>query len=184
MSTAGKTTNAATITYIISRSFINSAITLTKIFAEGFKDFELGGNNQIITEENVKEFKQKIHLLWLKKTEGSCTDKVYIFTVKGIVIIVTNSAITCTPTFSFPRNPISSCSKHVVTSWNGEETITYTITRDLNNSAITLTTLKSNRFNDVTLSDAYKAIVIGRICNLNLIIIMIILIRIKIYLSF
>ena len=165
MSTAGKTTNAATITYIISRSFINSAITLTKIFAEGFKDFELGGNNQIITEENVKEFKQKIHLLWLKKTEGSCTDKVYIFTVKGIVIIVTNSAITCTPTFSFPRNPISSCSKHVVTSWNGEETITYTITRDSNNSAITLTTLNSNIFNDVTLSDAYKSIVIGRICK-------------------
>ena len=59
MSTAGKTTNAATITYIISRSFINSAITLTKIFAEGFKDFELGGNSQIITEENVKELSKK-----------------------------------------------------------------------------------------------------------------------------
>ena len=113
----------------------------------------------------MNEFKQKIHLLWLKKTEGSCTDKVYIFTVKGIVITVTNSAITWTPTFSFPRNPIASCSKHVVTSWNGEETITYTITRDLSNSGITLTTLKSNGFNDVTLIDAYKAIVIGRTCE-------------------
>ena len=167
MSTAGKTTNAATITYIISRSFINSAITLTKIFAEGFKDFELGGNNQIITEENVKEFKQKIHLLWLKKTEGSCTDKVYIFTVKGIVTTVTNSVITWTSTFSVPRNPTASCSKHAVNRGSGEGIITCTITRALSNSAITLTTLKGNGFNDVTFSDAYKAILTGRTCEVR-----------------
>ena len=59
ISAAGKTANEATITYIISSSFSNSAITLTKIFAEGFKDFELGGNSQIIIEENVKELSKK-----------------------------------------------------------------------------------------------------------------------------
>ena len=101
------------------------------------------------------------------KTDGSCADNKYTFTVVGQVAIDTSEKTTWTPTFSAPSNPTASCSMPAVSNAKtaGAAVITCTITSALSNSAITLTTLKANGFTDVTLGDAHKAIATGKTCE-------------------
>ena len=101
------------------------------------------------------------------KTEGSCADNKYTFTVVGQVAIATSGITTWTPTFSAPSNPTASCSMPAVSNaaTAGAAVITCTITSALSNSDITLTTLKANGFTDVTLGDSHKAIATGKTCE-------------------
>ena len=99
------------------------------------------------------------------KTEGSCTDKVYTFTVTGTVTKKTTSVTTWTPTFSAPTNPTVTCSMPVVSSDGGTGTITCKITSALTNSAITLTKLAATGFNTVNLSGSESSIATGKTCE-------------------
>ena len=99
------------------------------------------------------------------KTEGSCTDKVYTFTVTGTVAKKTTAVTTWTPTFSAPTNPTATCSMPVVSSDGGTGTITCKITSALTNSAITLTKLVATGFNTVNLSGSEGSIATGKTCE-------------------
>jgi hypothetical protein len=99
------------------------------------------------------------------KTEGSCTDKVYTFTVTGTVAKKTTAVTTWTPTFSAPTNPTATCSMPVVSSDEGTGTITCKITSALTNSAITLTKLVATGFNTVNLSGSDGNIATGKTCE-------------------
>ena len=99
------------------------------------------------------------------KTEGSCTDKVYTFTVTGTVTKKTTSVTTWTPTFSAPTNPTVTCSMPVVSADGGTGTITCKITSALTNSAITLTKLAATGFNTVNLSGSDSSIATGKTCE-------------------
>lgn len=99
------------------------------------------------------------------KTEGSCTDKVYTFTVTGTVTKKTTSVTTWTPTFSAPTNPTVTCSMPVVSADGGTGTITCKITSALTNSAITLTKLAATGFNTVNLSGSESSISTGKTCE-------------------
>ena len=99
------------------------------------------------------------------KTEGSCADNVYSFTVTGTVTTATTVVTTWTPTFTAPTNPTASCSMPIVSTAGGSGTITCKITSSLSNSAITLTKLVATGFNDVTLSGDNSAIATGKTCE-------------------
>ena len=46
---------------------------------------------------------------FVSKTEGSCADNIYTFTVTGTVATATASATTWTPTFSAPTGATATC---------------------------------------------------------------------------
>ena len=60
---------------------------------------------------------------FLSKTEGSCADNIYNFTVTGTVATATatSSATTWTPTFSAPTNPTATCTMPAVGTDGVEE---------------------------------------------------------------
>ena len=101
---------------------------------------------------------------FVSKTEGSCANNEYSFTVTGTVGTATNSVTTWTPTFSAPTNPTATCSMPVVAADGGSGTITCKITSALSNSAITLTGLAATGFTAVTIASGDQAIATGKTC--------------------
>lgn len=99
------------------------------------------------------------------KSEGSCTDGVYSFTVTGKVSIATTGETTFTPTFSAPTNPTATCSLPTSPITDNGAVITCKITSALSNSAITLTGLKAKGFSDVSVSGATSTIATGKTCS-------------------
>ena len=101
---------------------------------------------------------------FVSKTEGSCADNVYTFTVTGTVGTATNSVTTWTPTFSAPTNPTATCTMPAATTAAGNAVITCKITSALSNSAITLTGLTTTGFTAVTIASGDQAIATGKTC--------------------
>ena len=101
---------------------------------------------------------------FVSKTEGSCANNEYSFTVTGTVTTATESATTWTPTFSAPTNPTATCTMPAATTAAGNAVITCKITSALSNSTITLTGLSATGFNAVTLSGGNEAIATGKTC--------------------
>ena len=101
---------------------------------------------------------------FVSKTEGSCADNVYTFTVTGAVTAVTTSETTWTPTFSAPADVTATCTMPTVGTAGADGTITCTITSALSNSDITLTKLTATGFNDVTIASGNQAIATGKTC--------------------
>ena len=99
------------------------------------------------------------------KSEGSCTDGVYSFTVTGKVKIATTGETTFTPTFSAPTNPTATCSLPTSPITDNGAVITCKITSALSNSAITLTGLKAKGFSDVAVSGDTSTIATGKTCS-------------------
>ena len=116
-------------------------------------------------DDDDQQSEEKNTLTISGKTEGSCTDKVYTFTVTGTVAKKTTAVTTWTPTFSAPTNPTATCSMPVVSSDEGTGTITCKITSALTNSAITLTKLVATGFNTVNLSGSDGNIATGKTCE-------------------
>ena len=58
---------------------------------------------------------------FLSKTEGSCANNEYSFTVTGAVETATTAATTWTPTFSAPTNPTATCTMPAVGTDGVEE---------------------------------------------------------------
>ena len=101
---------------------------------------------------------------YASKTEGSCANNVYTFTVTGTVGTATTAVTTWTPTFSAPTNPTATCSMPTATIEANNAVITCKITSALSNSAITLTKLVADGFNDVTIASGNQAIATGKTC--------------------
>jgi len=162
MPAAGTSANAAVITCTITSAFSNSDITLTGLTAEGFDDVTVGDSHKNIatgqTCEGLNNFEFK------SKTEGSCNNNEYSFTVTGTVTKATSSVTTWTPTFSAPTNPTATCSMPTATTEANNAVITCKITSALSNSAITLTKLVADGFNDVTIASGDQAIATGKTC--------------------
>jgi hypothetical protein len=162
MPAAGTSANAAVITCTITSAFSNSDITLTGLTAEGFDDVTVGDSYKGIatgkTCEGLNNFE------FGSKTEGSCNNNEYSFTVTGTVTKATSSVTTWTPTFSAPTNPTATCSMPAATTEANNAVITCKITSALSNSAITLTKLVADGFNDVTIASPNQAIATGKTC--------------------
>ena len=75
---------------------------------------------------------------FVSKTEGSCADNIYTFTVTGTVATATASTTTGLQHF-LPLLILQLCSMPAVGTDGGSGTITCKITSALSNSAITLT---------------------------------------------
>ena len=162
MPAAGTTESSAVITCTITSAFSNSDITLTGLTAEGFNDVAVGSSYQAIatgqTCEGLNNFE------FGSKNEGSCNNNEYSFTVTGTVTKATSSVTTWTPTFSAPTNPTATCSMPSATIEANNAVITCKITSALSNSAITLTKLVADGFNDVTIASPNQAIATGKTC--------------------
>ena len=101
---------------------------------------------------------------FVSKTEGSCAENVYTFTVTGTVGTATTAVTTWTPTFSAPTGATATCTMPAATTAAGNAVITCKITSALSNSAITLTGLAATGFTAVTLSGGNEAIATGKTC--------------------
>ncbi len=152
---------SGTITCTISDALSNSAITLTKLEADGFYDVNLSGDSSTIATGKTCPLNT---FTYGNKTEGSCADNVYTFTVTGTVTAQTTAATTWTPTFSSPTNPTATCSMPAATTAENNAVITCKITSALSNSDITLTQLVSDSFNAVTIASGQQAIATGKTC--------------------
>ena len=162
MPAAGTSANAAVITCTITSAFSNSDITLTGLTAEGFDDVAVGSSYQAIATGQTCEGLNNFN--FGSKTEGSCNNNEYSFTVTGTVTKATSSVTTWTPTFSAPTNPTATCSMPTATTEANNAVITCKITSALSNSAITLTKLVADGFNDVTIASPNQAIATGKTC--------------------
>ena len=162
MPASGTTASSAVITCTITSAFSDSAITLSGIQATGFTAVTLEGGSLAIatgkTCEGLNNFE------FGSKTEGSCNNNEYSFTVTGTVTKATSSVTTWTPTFSAPTNPTATCSMPSATIEANNAVITCKITSALSNSAITLTKLVADGFNDVTIASPNQAIATGKTC--------------------
>ena len=101
---------------------------------------------------------------FVSKTEGSCANNEYSFTVTGTVTTATESATTWTPTFSAPTGATATCTMPAATTVANNAVITCKITSALSNSDITLTQLVSDSFNAVTIDSGEQAIATGKTC--------------------
>ena len=162
MPASGTTASAAVITCTITSAFSDSAITLTGIEATGFTDVTLsGGSLEIATGKTCEGLN---NFNFGSKNEGSCNNNEYSFTVTGTVTKATSSVTTWKPTFSAPTNPTATCSMPAATTEANNAVITCKITSALSNSAITLTKLVADGFNDVTIASNNQAIATGKTC--------------------
>jgi hypothetical protein len=166
MPIVGSDGGSGTITCTITSGFSNSGITLTGLTATGFTAVTLSGDNAIIAASG-KSCAGLNTFTYSGKTEGSCATNEYSFTVTGTVTTATSEATTWTPTFSAPTEPTVTCSMPEVAANGGSGTITCSISSALSNSAITLTKLTADGFNDVTIAEANQAIATGKTCPLN-----------------
>ena len=162
MPASGTTASSAVITCTITSAFSNSDITLTGLTAEGFNDVTVGSPHQAIATGKTCEGLNNFN--FGSKTEGSCNNNEYSFTVTGTVTKATSSVTTWTPTFSAPTNPTATCSMPTATIEANNAVITCKITSALSNSAITLTKLVADGFNDVTIASPNQAIATGKTC--------------------
>ena len=162
MPASGTTESSAVITCTITSAFSNSDITLTGLTAEGFNDVTVGSPHQAIATGKTCEGLNNFN--FGSKTEGSCNNNEYSFTVTGTVTKATSSVTTWTPTFSAPTNPTATCSMPAATTEANNAVITCKITSALSNSAITLTKLVADGFNDVTIASGNQAIATGKTC--------------------
>ena len=162
MPAAGTTESSAVITCTITSAFSNSDITLTGLTAEGFDDVTVGDSYKGIATGKTCEGLNNFN--FGSKTEGSCNNNEYSFTVTGTVTKATSSVTTWTPTFSAPTNPTATCSMPSATTEANNAVITCKITSALSNSAITLTKLVADGFNDVTIASGNQAIATGKTC--------------------
>ena len=156
--------NNAVITCKIISAFSSSAITLTKLEATGFTAVELATANQAIATGKTCEGTLNT-FTYASKTEGSCANNEYSFTVTGTVTAATTAATTWTPTFSAPTGATASCSMPTATTAANNAVITCKITSALSNSAITLTKLTAEGFNAVNLSGDSSTIATGKTCT-------------------
>ena len=152
-----------TITCTITSALSNSDITLTKLEATGFNAVSIAAENQAIATAQTCEGTLNT-FAYASKTEGSCENNEYSFTVTGKVTTQTTAATTWTPTFSAPTGATASCSMPAVAA-GGSGTITCKITSALSNSAITLTKLTAEGFNAVNLSGDSSTIATGKTCT-------------------
>ena len=152
---------SGTITCSISSALSNSAITLTKLTADGFYDVNLSGDSSTIATGKTCPLNT---FTYASKTEGNCANNEYSFTVTGKVTTATESATTWTPTFSSPTNPTATCTMPAATTAENNAVITCKITSALSNSDITLTQLVSDSFNAVTIDSGEQAIATGKTC--------------------
>ena len=163
MPAAATTANNAVITCKITSALSNSDITLTKLEAAGFSAVSIDSGEQSIdtgiTCAGLNTF------TYASKTEGSCENNEYSFTVTGTVTAQTTAATTWTPTFSAPTGATASCSMPAAATGAGKAVITCKITSALSNSAITLTKLTAEGFNAVNLSGASSTIATGKTCT-------------------
>ena len=162
MPVSGTTESSAVITCTITSAFSNSDITLTGLTAEGFNDVTVGSPHQAIATGKTCEGLNNFN--FGSKNEGSCNNNEYSFTVTGTVTKATSSVTTWTPTFSAPTNPTATCSMPAATTEANNAVITCKITSALSNSAITLTKLVADGFNDVTIASGNQAIATGKTC--------------------
>ena len=162
MPASGTTASAAVITCTITSAFSNSDITLTQLTADGFNDVTVGSSYQAIATGKTCEGLNNFN--FGSKNEGSCNNNEYSFTVTGTVTKATSSVTTWTPTFSAPTNPTATCSMPAATTEANNAVITCKITSALSNSAITLTKLVADGFNDVTIALNNQAIATGKTC--------------------
>ena len=162
MPAAGTSASSAVITCTITSAFSNSDITLTGLTAEGFNDVTVGSPHQAIATGQTCEGLNNFN--FGSKNEGSCNNNEYSFTVTGTVTKATSSVTTWTPTFSAPTNPTATCSMPAATTEANNAVITCKITSALSNSAITLTKLVADGFNDVTIASGNQAIATGKTC--------------------
>ena len=153
--------NNAVITCTISDALSNSAITLTKLTADGFNDVNLSGDSSTIATGKTCPLNT---FTYASKTEGSCANNEYSFTVTGTVGTATTAVTTWTPTFSSPTNPTATCTMPAATTAENNAVITCKITSALSNSDITLTQLVSDSFNAVTIDSGEQAIATGKTC--------------------
>ena len=150
------------ITCTITSAFSDSAITLTQLTADGFNDVAVGSSYQAIATGKTCEGLNNFN--FGSKNEGSCNNNEYSFTVTGTVTKATSSVTTWTPTFSAPTNPTATCSMPAANTEANNAVITCKITSALSNSAITLTKLVADGFNDVTIASNNQAIATGKTC--------------------
>ena len=153
-----------TISCTIISALSNSAITLTKLEATGFNAVSIASANQAIATGKTCAGTLNT-FTYASKTEGSCADNVYTFTVTGTVGTATTAVTTWTPTFSAPTNPTASCTMPAATTDANNAVITCTISDALSNSAITLTKLTADGFYDVNLSGDSSTIATGKTCT-------------------
>ena len=154
----------------ITSEISNTAIKITGIvLGDGGSaitaTFVVGGNTaDSISTEAVTCPVPKNSFTVTGKTDGSCANNEYSFTVTGTVTNATTSVTTWTPTFSAPTNPTATCSMPAATIEANNAVITCKITSALSNSAITLTKLVADGFNDVTIASGNQAIATGKTC--------------------
>ena len=160
VSTAGAN---GVITCTITSAFSESAITLTKLEAEGFNDVAIASENQAIASGQTCAGTLNT-FTYASKTEGSCENNEYSFTVTGTVTAQTTAATTWTPTLTAPTGATATCSMPAVAA-GASGTITCKITSALSNSAITLTKLTAEGFNAVNLSGDSSTIATGKTCT-------------------
>ena len=154
---------SGTITCKIISAFSESAITLTKLEATGFTAVSIPSADQEIGTDKTCDGTLNT-FEYASKTEGSCENNEYSFTVTGTVTAQTTAATTWTPTLSAPTGATASCSMPAVAA-GGSGTITCKITSALSNSAITLTKLTAEGFNAVNLSGDSSTIATGKTCT-------------------
>ena len=162
MPASGASPSVAVITCTITSAFSDSAITLTQLTADGFNDVTVGESYKGIATGQTCEGLNNFN--FGSKTEGSCNNNEYSFTVTGTVTKATSSVTTWTPTFSAPTNPTATCSMPAANTEANNAVITCKITSALSNSAITLTKLVADGFNDVTIASNNQAIATGKTC--------------------
>jgi hypothetical protein len=153
-----------TITCTITSALSSSDITLTKLEATGFTAVSIPSADQAIATGQTCEGTLNT-FAYASKTEGSCENNEYSFTVTGAVTTQTSAATTWTPTFSAPTGASASCSMPAAATGAGNAVITCKITSALSNSAITLTKLTAEGFNAVNLSGASSTIATGKTCT-------------------
>ena len=102
---------------------------------------------------------------YASKTEGSCANNFYTFTVTGAVTTATSSETTWTPAITAPERATATCTMPAAATGENKAVITCTITSGFSASAITLTGLTATGFNAVDLSSDNKgAIATGKTC--------------------
>ena len=164
MPTVGTAGADGTITCTITSALSNSDITLTKLEATGFTAVSIPSADQAIATAQTCEGTLNT-FAYASKTEGSCENNEYSFTVVGAVTTQTSAATTWTPTFSAPTGATASCSMPAAATGAGKAVITCKITSALSNSAITLTKLTAEGFNAVNLSGDSSTIATGKTCT-------------------
>ena len=102
---------------------------------------------------------------YASKTEGSCANNVYTFTVTGTVATATTADTTWTPTLTAPADATATCTMPAATTEANNAVITCKIISAFSSSAITLTKLEATGFTAVELALDKQEIGTGKSCE-------------------